>query len=256
MRFAVYAQYVKARHFTEAIVQGFPGRVRNIEPGRLASGCVHVFGGLQFGCLELFRQIRRLGEPYVFFDRAYFGGGTFTDRLRLTRGAYQRHWVEDGDAARLAKWGVELEPWREGGEFVVVVPPSPEVEALFGLKGWEAETLKRLDACTDRPVMVSRKSDRDASPLRDRLANCHAVVTWTSNVAVEAVCMGIPAFVSPWSAARPAASALERLEAELEQPARPDRAAWAVSLAGGQFTVDEIAGGVAREVLLTQGVPA
>lgn len=249
MRYAVYAQWGKARHFTEAVVAGFPGRVRDIGIEHLAEGCVHVLGGLQFGCLELLAEIRRRREPYVFFDRAYFGGGTYTNRIRLTKNAYQQHWVGRADAARLARWNVRLAPWADAGEFVMVVPPGEAAAKLFDLEGWEAKTLARLSACTARRVAVSRKKDRDKSPLADRLRGCHAVVTWTSNVAVEALCLGVPAFVAPWSAAAPVCRRLDELETALEIPLRPAREAWAASLAAGQFTVDEIARGIARERL-------
>lgn len=249
MRYAVYAQWGKARHFTEAVIAGFPGRVRDIGVEHLAEGCVHVLGGLQFGCLELLQEIRRRKEPYVFFDRAYFGGGTYTNRIRLTKNAYQKHWVAGGDAARLARWNVQFAPWREDGEFVMVVPPGEAVAALFGLKDWETNVLARLSLIGERRVVVSRKKDRDKSPLAERLKGCHAVVTWTSNVAVEAVCLGVPAFVSPWSAAAPVCRRLDELEAALETPLRPALEAWAASLAWGQFTVDEIASGVARAAL-------
>lgn len=257
MRYAVYAQYAKARHFTDAVVAGFPGRVRNIEPGRLAAGCVHVLGGLQFGCLELLQQIRRQREPYIFFDRAYFGGGTFTDRTRLTRNAYQRHWVGQGDAQRLARWGVTLAPWQPEGSFVMLVPPSAAVATLFELPGdWLERTVRRLRACTGREVRVSPKDDREQKPLATRLQGCHAVVTWSSNVAVEAVCLGVPAFTSPWSAAAPVAGRVDDLERTLESPPRPDRKWWAASLACGQFTVDEIAAGHARAALEQEALPA
>ena len=248
MTFAVYAQFGKARHFTDAVVAGFPGRVRNIEPGRLARDCIHVLGGLQFGVLELMQEIWAKKEPYIFFDRAYFAGGTYSQQIRLTRGAYQKHWIEPGaESGRLRRWGVYLEPWRPAGDFLMVVPPSPAVEKLFGIEGWLESTLHRLRGCIRR-IVVSPKEDRNKSPLLERLEGCHAVVTWSSNVAVEAIVAGIPAFVSPFSAARPVAGALEELD--IENPPRPAREAWAASLAWGQFTVDEIAGGFAREYLM------
>ena len=248
MNFAIYAQFQKARHFTDAVVAGFPGRVRNIEPGRLARDCIHVLGGLQFGCLELLKEIRARGEPYIFFDRAYFMGGTYSDQIRLTLNAYQKHWMDtDAETGRLKRWGVALEPWRPAGEFVMVVPPSRAVQSLFGIEGWLEKTLESLRGCVRR-IVVSPKDDRHKSPLRERLEGCHAVLTWTSNVAVEAIVAGVPAFVSKESAAWPVASDIAALD--LENPRRPDRERWAASLAWGQFTVDEIAGGLAREVLM------
>lgn len=249
MNYAVYVQYQKARHFTEAMVAGFPGKVVNLQGGRKARNVTHVLGGLQFGALELLTEIRAAGERYVFFDNAYFGGGTSSDRLRLTLNGYQKTVLEERPAR---DWGVALEPWREGGAFVMVVPPSRAVEKLFGLEHWLEATLSRLRGVTKREVRVSPKSDREKSPLAERLQGCHAVVTWSSNVAVEAILAGVPAFVSDESAARPVARGLKVLEQMIESPLRAEeerRAAWQRSLAWGQFTVEEIASGFARKVL-------
>ena len=144
-------------------------------------------------------------------------------------------------------WGVGLDPWRAKGSHILLVPPGAAICRLFDLGDWEAKTIRRLKDCTDRPVVVSYKGD--PKPLADRLAWCHAVVTWTSNVAVEAACAGIPAFVGPESAAAPVATGLEYLEQMIESPLMPEREAWAASLAWGQWTVDEIKRGFAREVL-------
>ena len=252
MRFCVYAQWAKARHFTEAVIAGFPGRVRDIKPGNLAKDCIHVIGGLQFGALELMKEIRANGEQYVFFDRAYFGGGSYTDRIRMTMNGYQKHWIDAPRTGRLLKWGVEIAPWNDDGDFVMVVPPSQAVQSLFGIHGWLEKTLESLRGCVRR-IVVSPKDDRQKSPLRERLKGCHAVLTWTSNVAVEAILDGVPAFVSPYSAARPVAGNLEHLN--LDEPVRTAREKWAESLGWGQFTIEEIASGFAREHLLQSWRP-
>lgn len=257
MRYCVYAQWAKARHFTEAVVAGFPGAVRPLEGPLADDDRVAVLGGLQFGALELLIELRRLRRPYVFFDRAYFGGGTYTDRLRLTRDAYQQHWIRSAGAGNAAgRWGVTLAPWRQDGDFIVVVPPSDSVARLFGLRFWLPRMLSRLEKCSRRRVVVSPKSDREKSPLAERLEGCYAVVTWTSNVAVEAVCLGVPAFTSPWSAAAPVSGRLDEIERDLATPWRGDRRSWAAGLAAGQFTVDEIASGAARRRLEEEAVAA
>jgi hypothetical protein len=74
-------------------------------------------------------------------------------------------------------------------------------------------------------------------------------VTWSSNVAVEAICAGVPAFTSKLSAASPVAGDLEFLEAMIEKPPMPEREQWAWSLAYGEFTLQEIQSGYAREVI-------
>ena len=244
---------VKNTNHGEAILAGWNAERVWVGRARLARGAsLHLIGGLQFGSLEILREARETKAPYVFFDRAYFGGGPGTNRLRAVPGAYQKNWVEDRPGDRLEALGVRLEPWRAKGRHILLVPPSAAVARLFDLGDWEAKTLRRLKDCTDRPVVVSYKGD--PKPLADRLAGCHAVVTWTSNVAVEAAVAGIPAFVGPESAAAPVATQLEYLERLIESPLMPDtREAWAASLAHGQFSVEEIKRGFAREVLSTGG---
>lgn len=248
----IYTQKKKARHFTDAMVEGFPARQVGSEPGQLdRSAGLHILGGLQFGSLALMQQLLAEGLDYVFWDRAYFGGGSQTDRLRLTVNGYQQTELQPGrDLQRFKSLGGELQPWRQSGTHIMVVPPGEAICALFGLGNWEARTLEILKHYTDRPVQVSRKGD--PKPLGDRLRDCHAVVTYTSNVAVEAICAGVPAFVSPRSAASPVSSGLEVLH-QIEIPRRvsdDQRAAWAASLAWGQFSTTEIRRGLARAVLL------
>ncbi len=247
-------------HHGEAILAGWGAERVWVGKARLARGAgLHLIGGLQFGALEILMEARETKAPYIFFDRAYFGGGPGTNRLRAVRGAYQKNWVDDfghnlRPQRRLDALGVRLEPWRAQGRHILVVPPGAAICRLFGLGDWEAKTLRRLKDCTERPVVVSYKGDQ--KPLADRLAGCHAVVTWTSNVAVEAVCAGVPAFVGPESAAAPVATQVEYVERLIEEPLMPDdqaREAWAASLAFGQFSVEEIRSGVAREALSTGG---
>ena len=258
VRQVLYTQRVKARAHMVAMEAGWPEAERyDLANGRLipdnGTPALHIVGGLQFGALYRMREIRAAGMPYIFYDRAYFGGGPHSDRLRITRGAYQKHAIERGRwdnrlSSRAAALGVELDPWRASGSHILLVPPGEAIRALFGLGDWEAETLARLKACTDRPVRVSRKPD--PVPLSIRLRDCHCVVTWTSNVAVEAICAGVPAVCAFWSAAGPVAGNLDELEAYIERPLKPEREAWAESLAWGQFNLDEIRSGFARAVIM------
>jgi hypothetical protein len=232
----------KNRHHGDAIAGGWNAATVAADGRRLEPDALHLIGGLQHGSLELLQAARAARAPYVFFDRAYFGGGPGSEWLRVVPGAYQKHWVDRWPA----RFPVALEPWRTAGGHILLVPPANDaIKALFGLKDWQDQTLARLRACTDRPVMVSVKPD--PRPLAERLRDCWCVVTWTSNVAVEAICAGVPAIVGPESAAAPVAGRLDDLENAINQPPRPEREQWAASLTWGQFTLDEIRNGEARD---------
>lgn len=241
----------KNRAWGQAITEGFRAKVARPGQAHLGRGYTHIIAGLQFGALETLKAVRAAGEPYLFIDRAYFGGGHKSGRMRITLGAYQQHWIASKPVAR--DWGVELQPWREGGDFVLVVPPSPEVERLFGVY-WERDWMPKIRVATTRDIVISPKSDRDVAPLAERLKGCHSVVTWSSNVAVEAICAGVGAVVAHESAATPVAHPLT-----LGSPAQwidlprhaKRRDAWFRSLCWGQFTVDEVASGFARDVVMS-----
>lgn len=255
MSAVVYCCNKNADQF-EAFARGFDARrVACSATAWRPEASLHIIGGLQFGALELLKRARAEGAPYVFFDRAYFGGGPGSGRLRVTFGGYQQWWVNGGALARPSahlriSGRVELKPWTKGREQIMVVPPSDAVQKLFGIR-WES-IARRIAARTVRPLVCSVKGD--PRPLAERLADCHAVVTWSSNLAVEAICAGVAAYVCNRSAAFPVAGslalALEPGSKGFEDPPRLDRGNWATSLAWGQFTLAEIASGFARDVVM------
>lgn len=259
MHEVLYTQHYKAFHHMKAMEAGWPDAERlSLDAGRLAppngADRLHIVGGLQFGALDRMRKIRAAALPYIFYDRAYFGGGPRSDRLRITAGAYQKHWIDrawggNRTPGRAAAFGVTLRPWRHGGGHILLVPPGEAIRTLFGLGDWEGQMLARLKRATQREVRVSYKGD--PAPLEERLHNCHCVVTWTSNVAVDAIVAGVPAFTSEWSAAAPVAWDLDMLWTDIEMPRRNgEREIWAESLAWGQFTLQEIASGLARSIVM------
>lgn len=208
---------------------------------------VCIIGGLQYGSLELMREAAATGfKRYLFVDAAYFGGGKGRrrNRFRVVPGAYLQNWTEGDPPDRWNALGIEMKPWRDGGRWIVVCPPSsPAVETLFGAEGWLAKTLDTLGQHTDRPIRVRRKGD--VEPLAVALEDAHAVVTFQSNVAVDAVLAGVPVFVDPINAAAP----VGRLDlSKIEEPLKGDREPWAWSLAYGQFTLREMEQGLAWRI--------
>jgi hypothetical protein len=114
---------------------------------------------------------------------------------------------------------------------------------------WLETTLAQLRSVTDRPIIVREKPKpgEDVVPLPEALRTAHALVTHSSNVAIEAACLGTPVFVSPSSAAAP----IGRTDlADLEKPVYPDRTPWLAHLAYNQFSFEEICDGTAWRLLL------
>jgi len=139
--------------------------------------------------------------------------------------------------------------WRQEGEYVLYAVPGPDLGKAFGVDvpTWCIGAEQRIRAATARPVRVrSRTSPR---PLAEDFTNCWAVVTHSSNVAVDAVIGGLPAFVEPTSPTAPLGNLSLR---NLDHPtlaSRDELDAWWASLMCQQFSVGEMASGVAHKYL-------
>lgn len=203
-----------------------------------------IIGGLQHGSLELMQQVRDSGfRNYLFVDAAYFDAGRagHRQRFRVVPGAYLQNWIEPMPADRWEALPVSLAPWRKDGRWILVAPPSsPETEGLFRAEGWLGRTVRTLGEHTDRPIKVRRKGDPET--LAEALAGAYAVVTFQSNIAVDAILAGVPVFVDPINAAAPVG---QTDFAKIETPVYPEREPWAHSLAYGQFTLLEMSSGYA-----------
>jgi hypothetical protein len=112
---------------------------------------------------------------------------------------------------------------------------------------WLQNTLTTLERHTDRPLVVREKPPGFvATDLAQAFQDVHAVVTYVSNMAIDAILAGIPVFVDHKSAARWVGHT--DLSA-IESPVYPDRIPWLRHLAYCQFTVEEMANGFAWSVL-------
>lgn len=186
----------------------------------------------------VFQTLRR-GLPLYYGDHAYFGRGRF---FRCTRGALQHAGLEgEADPARFLSFGIPVKPWRQAGGHVLLCPNSQSFLQRHGAPTWLDDTVTALKRHTDREIRLRWKADTDKRPLAVDLRDCWAVVTFTSNAAVEAILAGVPAFAT----APCAASAMGSADlAGIERPRMPDgREAWAARLANNQWTLEEMAEG-------------
>lgn len=185
---------------------------------------------------------------YFYIDHAYFNRG-HGKCYRITRNRYEAGPVRKCPPNRLAELEVDALPWKTNGRDIVVCPPTDYFATAHGCPDWLDTTLDSLRQHTDRPISIRRKpaSGEAAVPLREALASAHALVTHSSNVAVEAACLGTPVFVAETSAAAPVGITDLSL---IETPAYPDRAPWLAHLAYNQFSLEEISRGRAWRILL------
>ena len=210
-----------------AFAQGCGGDV-HLDAYPKYRGGISVVWGLERGAPQIIEQAKAAGEPWIYLDHGYFGRGHPNGYYRVTCNAHQQHWITDRPPDRWQALKIDIKPWRTGRD-IVMVPPSPTVQAVFG-PYWPP------DFKTDRPLQVSVK---DGRTFTEKFKNVHALITYNSIAAIEAVVAGVPVFVTGESAA------LASTDFSLiETPPKPQRQAWAQSLAYGQYTTKEMESGL------------
>lgn len=120
-----------------------------------------------------------------------------------------------GGPERWASWGVELKPWRSGGDYILVCAQRGTVEddpAITHGSWWPDQILAKIRAVTDRPILWRSHpgapwrghpvgwEGRDVTvapygvPLAEHLAGAIACIVYTSTSATEALIDGVPTF--------------------------------------------------------------
>ena len=197
---------------------------------------------------RILAQAKAQSLYFFYIDHAYFNRG-HGRTYRITRNRYEAGPVRKCPTDRLSEMEIETLPWRRSGRDIIVCPPTEYFMQAHDCADWLESTLEKLRSVTDRPIVLRAKPKPGETvvPLPEALQTAHALVTHSSNVAIEAACLGTPVFVAPASAAMP----IGRTDlSEIEAPVYPDRTEWLAHLAYNQFSFEEIADGRAWRMLL------
>lgn len=201
-------------------------------------------------------------RKFFYMDSGYFGNRASTQNPhgwklwhRVVPNNLQHGEIIPRPADRWEQHKIKLKPWRSGRKILIAAPDEKPCK-FYGIEldTWLADTVAAIKKHTDRPVEIRQRTKnrqvRVANAFEDALADVHAVVTFNSIAATEAVIQGVPAFVlAPCNAALPVSNTDLSL---IDTPWLADRdtvEAWAHHLAYGQFHVNELKSGVAKEIL-------
>ena len=202
-------------------------------------------------------------RPFLYMDSGYLGnrpnannpnGWKFYHRIVLND--LQHGAVVDRPADRLEQLDINIRPRQNHCRDILLVAPDEKPCTFYGitLDEWMKTTADAIRKHTDRPIRMrvrpasrlARKTQRPEEWLND----VHAVVTFNSTAATEAVLAGVPVFVTaPANAARPVGN-LDL--SKIETPWFPDSDQvhkWACHLAYAQFHTTELMNGTAAAIL-------
>lgn len=211
----------------------------------------------------LIRELRQRGIPYLVVERAYLGNrfewfslgwnGLNGDASFCNANSPSDRWDKH--------WQDVMQPWQPNPDGYILTIGQVMGDASLGMLDvgqWYRATQKRYAKAgkvvmhREHPDMVAgKKSDPIrpeatliTGPLIDALKGASQVVTYSSNVGVDAVMLGIPTISC--SKTSMAWSVTDRL---YEKPSMPDRTQWAHNLAYCQWLPHEIANGEAWDHL-------
>lgn len=233
---------------------------------------VAVFYGFDAMLRRIFRDYRARGKPVVLVDLGYWGrrdGGRLSGYHKVS--VNDRHPTEyfqrvQHDSSRVDALGLTIAPWRTPGSAVIVAGMSAKAALVEGFRPseWEQKTISLLQQITDRKLIYRPKpSWGEAKPIAGAqyapgdidiaqlLSDCHAVVTHHSNVAIDGLILGVPAFCTAGAASPLACSDFTKID----EPIYPEGRHQLVNdLAFCQWTVAEIRLGLPWRHLKNEGL--
>ena len=205
-------------------------------------------------------------RTFYYMDTGYFGNERTAQNPnswkywhRIVKNDLQHGEIVARPDDRFKKFNKTFTPWKKTGSKILIAAPDEKPCKFYGVDKdqWVAETVARIKEHTDRPVVVRERAPKRidrivTDTLQQALDNdVFALVTYNSVAAIESVFYGIPAFtMAPTNAASPVS--LQDLS-KIETPYYVDNDklyAWGCHLAYGQFHIDELKNGRAKEMLL------
>ena len=233
---------------------------------------IAVFYGYEKNMPRIMSDYVAAGRVAVFLDLGYWGrrvGGRFRGFHKVAINArhpgpyfYRRPMPPD----RVRQFNLAVRPYRKQGEHILIAGMSGKAAATVGMEpnAWERTAIAKLRQHTNRPIIyrpkpswlsATRLDGADWSPpsqpLESALKNAWAVVTHHSNVAIDGLVAGIPAFCADGAAVPMALHDLARIES----PLLPDgREQWLANLAYCQWSVAEMENGTLWRYLKREGL--
>ena len=205
------------------------------------------------------------GRDFYFMDTGYMGNQPsplnpmgWKYHHRIVKNDLQHDEIVNRPADRFKRLAIPLHRWKKGGRKILIAKPDEKPMKFYDLDldQWVQETIDTIKQYTDRPIEVrdrvkSRTDRMVTNSLKEALDDdVHALITFNSNAATEAVMYGYPAFtLAPTHAAKPVT---EQDLSKIETPYYPEMEkveAWAHHLAYGQFHINELKDGTAWRIL-------
>ena len=150
---------------------------------------VHIGYGILRGMDAVYRRIETANKHWFNIDLGYFGAGHFDGQYRIAYKSTQNKY----DPAIQSDTCPEISPWKTGGEFALICPPTESAAGFFNVD--ETQWLNDAQAHAKQLGLTAKiRRKGDPENLDDAFASAGAVITFNSSVGWKALQLGIPTF--------------------------------------------------------------
>lgn len=182
---------------SSALHAGIPGSI--LKHTEFASNYINsnnknicVGYGILRGTGDVFRHNAFCGVDYYEVDRGYINPGHFNGYYRISKNDIQASYIDkDLSRDRVSKLKFVRGNWFNPRGQIIVCPPTEYIEHYSKLSpnAWTEEAIKMLSHYN---IPFKLRNKGDTSPLESDLNGCRGVLTYNSNVAVDASIKGVP----------------------------------------------------------------
>lgn len=191
-------------------------------------------------------------KPFWFIDSGYTNfleNNKKWHRLVRNHLHYSRNFSAPVD--RLGMFKTFPQPWRTGGEKILVIEPGLFAASIFhvDIKQWKYNVEKELRNYTDKKIVFREKAPKKTrSPLYEHLCkgDYYCVININSNAATEAIWAGVPVITLDRHITNPVA---RNKLSDINNLYRGSLAEWMTMLSYSQFTFEELMNGSALKII-------
>jgi len=165
---------------------------------------VAVGYGILRGTGDIFNHNAKNGIDYYEVDRGYINPNHFDGYYRISKNGlqakYSNKFKHPGDRMERLKFTISDKSSHNPKGHILICPPTEYIETYLGSKPgkWTEDTANQLSKL-NRPVKIRQKTDTTALELD--LDGAYCVVTFNSNVAVDASLRRVPVIATSYSVA-------------------------------------------------------
>lgn len=211
-----------------------------------------ILYGILRGCSDVIHHNFRNGCDYLHIDKGYLKPHHFSGYYRISLNDTQAHYKEVKlPSDRLEQLQIKLKDWQENKSgYVLIIPPTEAICIFYGIDcaQWIKTTIHKLNG---KPYKIRAKEDMETISLESDLKAASCVITFNSNVALEATIAGVPVIATSKHSVVRDWNNLTMIDLEtcFEKSVGLDREKLLKFVSYHQFTLKEIDKGLAAAII-------